>query len=258
MREERFEPEEEPLSIAYLVQNGTMSAEMAGVLWAAAEEQVSYITVAVPQKAGKSTTANAVLALRPANVAVHPVVGDPDEMALLQRERLGGYLQVAEFSPRMRGRYIWEEPARRVFETLASGYSLTGSLHAPGAIDGFHEVTKGIGVSDERAKALKLVLYIEVLGERNDPGIRRRLADVYEVTDVKGGDPIGQSLFRWRPESDSFEKVGEPVQFGRDRADLDRRTQVMANLALSERTSPEDVEQAVQSYRSLARGFSWG
>ena len=56
-------PENYKLSIAALVQNGTMDAEIAGTLWAAVDEQASFLTVAVPQNAGKTTVASAVLAL---------------------------------------------------------------------------------------------------------------------------------------------------------------------------------------------------
>ena len=62
-------PENYKLSIAELVQNNTMDAEIAGTLWAAVDEQLSFLTVAVPQNAGKTTVASAVLALRPPEVA---------------------------------------------------------------------------------------------------------------------------------------------------------------------------------------------
>ena len=40
------------ITIAELVRNGTMSAAMAATLWAAAEEQVSFLVAAVPRNAG--------------------------------------------------------------------------------------------------------------------------------------------------------------------------------------------------------------
>src|SRR5439155_12088856 len=86
------------ITIAELVRNGTMSAAMAATLWAAAEDQVSFLTAAVPRNAGKSTTSNAVLALRRPGVLLHNVTGNTDEMERLKREKLGGYLVVAEFS----------------------------------------------------------------------------------------------------------------------------------------------------------------
>lgn len=237
------------LTIADLVANGTMSAEMAAVLWAAVDQGVSFLTVAVPQNAGKSTTANGVLALRPPGVALHPVGPDLEEYDRLERERLGGYLVVAEFSPRMRRNYIWDEPARRAFDVLTVGYSLQGSLHAPSAVDGFREITKGIGVRDDRAAALKLLLYIEMFGDSQDPDVRRRLVDLYEVRGVDQGEPLGRSLFRWRSGDDGFEQFSEPATFSTAPADLSRRAALMAELARTGRTSPGEVAEAVGGYR---------
>ena len=134
------------IPIAEMVRNGTMSADMAGLLWAAVDEGVSFMTVAIPQNAGKSTTAEAVLALRPPNTPVIPVANEPELLEQLRQERRGGYLSVSEFNPRMRRSYIWDEPARRVFETLSAGYSLQASLHAGSAEEGMREITHGIGV----------------------------------------------------------------------------------------------------------------
>src|SRR5438132_10449638 len=106
------------LSIAELVRNGTMSAEMAAVLWAAVDEPVSFLTAAQPRLAGKSTTAGAALALRRPGVPVRTVAGAPAEMTHLERERAGGYVQIEEISRGRRGTYIWGEPVQRVFQSL--------------------------------------------------------------------------------------------------------------------------------------------
>jgi type IV secretory pathway ATPase VirB11/archaellum biosynthesis ATPase len=243
----------EEITIAEIVRNGTMSAEMAGLLWAAADEGVSFMTVAVPQNAGKSTTADAVLALRPAEVDVIPVADDPELIERLQRERRGGYLSVSEFNPRMRRSYIWDEPARRVFETLTAGYSLQASLHAGSAEDGVREITHGIGVSDERAATLRLILYIEMFGDWRDPDVRRRLVDLYEVRDIKGGEPVGQSLYRWIEDGDRFEQISEPTAFGRDVEDRKRRASIIGELAAAGRTASADVAAAVKEFRSGTR-----
>jgi Flp pilus assembly CpaF family ATPase len=54
------------ITIADLMRNGTVSAEMAAVLWAALDPRTSFLSSAVPRLAGKSTTSQAALALRPA------------------------------------------------------------------------------------------------------------------------------------------------------------------------------------------------
>ncbi len=119
------------LTIAELVRNGTMSAEVAATLWAAVDERVSFLTVAVPRFAGKSTTSNAVLAMRPPGVPARYVEGEPEEMERLKRERLGGYLVVAEFSEAPVPGYIWGQPVRRVFETVEAGYQIEEDPHWP-------------------------------------------------------------------------------------------------------------------------------
>jgi hypothetical protein len=238
------------ITIADLVRNGTMSAEMAAVLWAAVDEEKSFLTVAVPRFAGKTTTSNAVLALRPSHVPVTLVVGEPEHMERLKQERRGGYLQVAEFAYAPVPGYIWGPPVRRVFETVhEGGYALQTALHAPGVEAGMLEVTQGNGISDEHASTFKLVMYIERFGY----GLRdfwRRVTDLYEVEDVKDGRPRGRSLFRWRETDDAFEQVAEPQQWGRDRADLAQRAGIIAMLAQREQTTPAEVAAAVGEYRS--------
>ncbi|MPZ49582.1 MAG: hypothetical protein GEU75_09845 [Dehalococcoidia bacterium] len=236
------------ITIAELVRNGTMSAEMAAVLWAAVDEQLSFLTVAMPRNAGKSTTSEAVLALRPPGVTLHRVAGQAELMQRLQTERLGGYLVVAEFSPAPVPGYIWGPPVQRVFDTLSAGYSLQTCLHATSVEEGILEVTAGNGISDEQASAFKLVLYIEMFG-RTWVGVQRRLVNIYEVHKIEGGRPVGHPLFVWRRDGDHFEQVSEPHQFGRDREDLTRRAEVIGELAREGRTSEDDVSRAVAAFR---------
>jgi len=246
---------EDELTVAELVRNGTMSADIAGVLWAAVDEGVSFLTVALPQNAGKSTTAKAVLALRPPEVPLHHVGGEPALMERLKRERLGGYLVVDEFSRGPVPGYIWGEPVRRVFDTLDAGYSLQSSLHAESAEAAIRQITEGNGISDEQAATIGLVLYIEMFGA-SFASVTRRLVDVYEVYTIEDGGPVGESLFRWRRDGDRFEKMSEPRAFGRDRDDLDRRAAVIARLASSGRTAPADIAGAVAVFRRERKALS--
>ena len=241
--------ESQGLSIAALVANGTMSAEIAAVLWAAVDGQLSFLTVAVPRNAGKSTTSNAVLALRRPEVPLHQISGDTAQLDSLKRERLGGYLVVAEFSRGPMPGYIWGEPVRRVFDTLEAGYSVQSCLHAPGVADAIDQVTRGNGVSDQQAAAIKLVIYIEMFG-RSYAEVKRRVAEVYEVHGIENGRPIGHPLFRWQPDADAFEKTSDPHQFGKDRSDLERRAALIADLASTGRTSAADVAAAIADFRA--------
>ena len=244
---------EEELTLAELVRNGTLNAEMGAVLWAAVDEGASFVTAAVPQLAGKSTLSKAVLAMRPDGVPLHRATGDEREIEALVRDRLGGYLTVEEFSryPVMPG-YIWGEPVRRVFSALSAGYSLQATLHAGSVAEALQEITAGNGVSDEDASQLKMVLYVERFGT-NRTNFWRRLVELYELHKIEDGKPIGHPLYRWQERDDQFEKVSDPHQFGRDREDLARRTALLQGLAASGLTGHHDVGEAVMRFRGAAQ-----
>ena len=237
------------LTIAELVRNGTMSAEIAATLWAAVDERRSFLTVAIPRFAGKSTLSNAVLALRPPDMPLHHVDGSPELMQHLKQERLGGYLVVAEFSEAPVPGYIWGEPVRRVFETLGAGYSLQAALHAPGVEEAISAVTEGNGVSDELASAFELVLYIERFGD-DEENFWRRLAEVYEVDRVRSGRPEGRTLFRWQADEDRFDTVEAPRGFAQGLDEIEERAAIIADLASTGRTAESDVAAAVAAFRA--------
>ena len=58
-------------TILDLVSNGTMSAEMAATLWAAMDEQLSFVVVAIPRLTGKTTVTTALLIMLPPATPVH-------------------------------------------------------------------------------------------------------------------------------------------------------------------------------------------
>jgi len=235
------------VTVVDLVRNGTMSAEMAGVLWAAVDEQLSFLTVALPRLAGKTTTSHAILDLRRPEVPVHDVAGEPQVMERLQQAQLGGYITVAEFSRAPMYGYIWGNEVRRVFDTLPYGYALQTSLHADSVDEGIGVVTQGIGIPDDQVSAFKLVLYIKRFGDFGN--YWRRVAEVFEVDRVTGGRPEGRTLFKWRQDDDTFEQLAEPRQFG-DPADSTRRSTVIRELAEADRRSPEDVAEAVRAFHA--------
>ncbi|HLF71940.1 MAG TPA: hypothetical protein VI759_07300 [Dehalococcoidia bacterium] len=236
------------ITIAELVRNGTMSAEIAAVLWAAVDERLSFLTVAIPRFAGKTTTSNAVLAMRPPHVPASLVHGHAQELEALRRERRGGYIVVPEFAQAPVPGYIWGEPVRRVFETVVEGgYSLQTALHAGSVEDAIAEVSLGNRVPDDHASTFKLVIYIERFGGYND--FWRRVTHLYEVERIENGRPVGHSLFRWQADGDKFVAQTPPQQFARDATDLARRANLIAELAATGRTSGQDVANALQSYR---------
>ena len=235
------------ISIAYLIGNGTLSAEMAATLWAAVEEQRSFVVTAIPRFAGKSTVSNALLNLAPAGVPIHRLSGEEAEMAQLKEAATGGYLVVGEFSQAPVATYIWGAPVRRVFDTLTAGYSLAVALHAPDLQETFDVICQGNGVSDEDASRIGFVLYIRRFGDDLET-FWRRLAEVHEVDRVVDGRPQGRLLHRWVEEEDRFEVVDAPHSLRSDAADLAARAAQLQELTQSGRTSFADVAAMVANY----------
>jgi type IV secretory pathway ATPase VirB11/archaellum biosynthesis ATPase len=237
------------ITLVELVRNGTLSADMAAVLWSAVDEEVSFVTAAVPQLAGTSTLSHAILDMRRPDIPLSEVAGEPELMARLQQEQRGGYLVVGEFSRAPVPGYIWGEPVRRVFSTLSAGYALQTTLHAPSIDATVEQISRANGVPDEDASRVKLILYVERFGAHlND--FWRRLVEVYELHKVEDGRPIGHPLFRWQADSDSFEQLSEPHQFARDRDDVARRSALIASLAAAGRTSTTEVAEAIEAFRA--------
>jgi hypothetical protein len=234
-------------SILDLIRNGTLSAQMAATLWAAVDRGTSFVVVAIPRLAGKTTTSNALLSLLPPNVPVHRLSGDEDEMARLKKEASSGYLVVGEFSQAPVPHYIWGAPVRRVFDTMAAGYSLATALHAPGIEDTFAVICKENGVSDHDASRIGMMLYIRRFGDGPD-NFWRRLAEVHEIDSVLNGRPTGRLLHRWMEEEDRFEEVQETHLLRGSEADLKARAGQLEELVKAGRTSAADVASLVAEH----------
>ena len=236
------------ITIAELVRHKTLSAEMAGLLWAAVDEKVSFLTSALYRNAGKTTVSKAALSLLDERVPRH-YVADSVEITekLLSLEKPGGYLIVEEFSPADVPGYIWGEKIQHVFNMLKKGYSLQASLHAENAKDAIYQITNENGISDEDASFIKLVLHIEMFGT-SPSDAKRRVSEMFEVHYVENGEPVGHTLYVLNKNDDTFEKTDEPHEFARNKEELKKRTEIIYDLANSGRTSPDDVAKAVGEF----------
>ena len=237
----------EPPTILELIRNGTMSAEMAATLWAAVDQRLSFVTVAIPRLAGKTTTTNAILALLPPDVPVHRLSGDETEMVRLKRAATGGYLVVGEFAQAPIPTYIWGAPVRRVFDTLTAGYSLAVALHARSLQETFDVICLGNGVTDEQASRIGMMLYIRRFGK--DPAtFWRRLSEVHEIDQVQAGRPLGRLLHRWVEKDDRFELVDAPRKVNASPAELAARVARLRGMVDAGRTTAADVSSMVAEY----------
>jgi hypothetical protein len=197
---------EKEIRLADQVANGTMSQEIADVLRDTARDHKSFIVMAVPRLAGKTTTMRAMLAEQ--SKPVLALGYDGDDVDPLVQQATGGYLIVPEIS---RGAwstgYVWGDPVRRAFNGITQGTALATALHAPDPDEAFGIICGGCGVPDAHAARISLVVYLRSLGEWEHP-TRRVVSTVHEIRGVKDGKPDAKLLFRWNEKTDRFERAG--------------------------------------------------
>lgn len=192
-----------PLALDDLVANGTMSREIAATLREVALARRSYLVIALPRLAGKSTVGKAMLDVaRASGAPVRELGEDGTDVAALAREARGGYLYVPEVSqyPVTDG-YVWGAPVRRAFAATLDGTALSTALHADSAEDAL-DVLRANGVPEEHIAALALIVHIRSLGEWQNP-TRRVVAGVYEPV-LENGAVTTRVLHRWDEAHDRF------------------------------------------------------
>ena len=201
------------LDLQALVRNRTLSAPMAALLVAVARERRSFLIVAIPRMAGKSTVMDATLAHAPEGTAIQRLMQHPRDLDGASEAPPEGYLVVPEVSQAPVPGYIWGDTVRRVFAQIDRGYALATALHAPGVREAFEVLTSGNGLSDAHASHLQLMVYIRSLGEWSAP-TRRAVAEMHEIDGVSRGVPNARLLFRWDEAADRFDAVDQPAFLG--------------------------------------------
>ena len=196
--------EDVQIRLADQVKNGTMSQDIADLLRDTARAHKSFIVMAVPRLAGKTTTMRAMLAEQSKPVLALGYDGDVVD-PLIEKAK-GGYLIVPEIS---RGAwsagYVFGEPVRRAFNGITQGTALATALHAPDPDEAFSIICQGCGVPDAHAARISLMVYLRSLGEWEHP-TRRVVSTVHEIRGVKDGKPDATLLFRWNEKTDRFER----------------------------------------------------
>jgi hypothetical protein len=184
-----------------------MSADIAQTLRVVAREKRSFIVLAVPRLAGKSTVLHAILAERPASTPVLTLAEDGDMVDQLIRKSAGGYLVIPEIAPSaaMPG-YIWGADVRRIFNAAREGVSLAATLHAEGPEDAFAQICEGCGVPDSDASKIAFAVSLRSIGRWEEP-TRRVVASVHEIGGVLRGRPKARLLHRWDEARDVFVKA---------------------------------------------------
>lgn len=196
------------LALADLVANRTMSAEIAATLRDAVRDRRSFLVVAIPRFAGKTTLTRAMLATLPRSAPLRTLGTDGDDPVPLVRESEGGYFVLPEISRfNAAPGYVWGRTVRTVFRELGPRNALAVALHAPGADEALDVICRGNGVAPEDAAKLALVAYIRTFGPDPEAPSRRVIATVHEVSGVRDGRPRTHLLHRWDERADTFSTV---------------------------------------------------
>jgi type IV secretory pathway ATPase VirB11/archaellum biosynthesis ATPase len=227
-----------------LVANGTLDAEIAATLWSIADERRSFMTVAVPRFAGKSTVSTGILQFASPDTPVHLLSGEKAQMDELARRPDGGYLVVGEFSRAPVDTYIWGARVRKVFETVAAGFSLVTALHAPTVEEAYDKICSGNGVSDVRASIIQYMVYIERHG-KSEGDFWRRISAVWEVENVVDGVPVSRLLHRWNEKTDTFEAVNPAQLLDADAELTQDRASRIRSLVETGQTSAADIKALI-------------
>ena len=227
-----------------LVANGTLDAEIAATLWSVADERRSFMTVAVPRFAGKSTVSAGILKFASPDTPIHVLSGEKDQMDELAGRPDGGYLVVGEFSRAPVDTYIWGARVRKVFETVAAGFSLVTALHAPTVEEAYAKICSGNAVSDEDASVIQYMVYIERHG-KSEEDFWRRISAVWEVEKVVDGVPVARLLHRWNENTDTFEVINGPQLLNADTALIQARAGKIRSLVETGQTSTTDIEALI-------------
>jgi type IV secretory pathway ATPase VirB11/archaellum biosynthesis ATPase len=117
-----------PLSLADLVEQGTLTRELVAILSWTIARGASVFAAAGPQGAGKSTVANALLELLPDDAQVYVTAGPRDRIELAPRDA-PTYLLINELSAHM-SVYLSGPALQRAFGLLQTGVRMVGTLHA--------------------------------------------------------------------------------------------------------------------------------
>ena len=192
------------LSLADLVANRTMSEDIARTLSRTARSRRSFLVIALPRLAGKSTVGQAMLDVaRRDGAPVRELGTDGTNVVALARAARGGYLYVPEVSqyPVTEG-YVWGPKVRAAFAEIALGTALSTALHADSAEDAV-AVLRSNGVPEEDIARLAVIVHLRSLGEWQQP-TRRVVAGVHEVAPA-GGRATPRALHRWDEARDRFD-----------------------------------------------------
>jgi hypothetical protein len=251
----------QPLSIAEIISDGTLSARMAALFWIGMERGASMIFAADPPGAGKTTLLTALLAFAPPEASLYFTRGWGETFDLPPRHGdIPTFLMVNEISDHLPV-YSWGPYVQRAFELLAEGYSLLSTMHADTVEGAVQQLVDECDVPPSHVGHLTFVVPMRV-SARDGQRTRR-------VTEIGMLEPAGEtyrrtSVARWLPEGDRFSAVASPAEveavarrLGMGEAGfldaLGEREGVIERWLTDGLTSIEAIQEQVDALRSVAR-----
>jgi hypothetical protein len=247
-------------SLVQLVDNHSLSASVAALLFLAMEHRSSIVVATQPRLAGKTTMLTALLPfLRPEvrKIYLHGSFEDYEFLPGVAPD--ASYLLVNELSDHL-PYYLWGRPAQRLFQLLPLGFAMGATMHADTPEEVAELLRYGLGITETTVGQITLVINLELmLGQRGYEDARRRVGKVSVYFSGRRGRLGSMPLAVWDSRSDSCEVLlnADAVELLGGRLGMTPE-QVKEALAQRERLllqwlqdgvhSPTQVQNALQSF----------
>lgn len=171
----------EQRSLLWLIDRGALDVRLAAFLSLAIEARASFIVVAEPHEAGKTTLLTALIDFLPDNTQPVYLRGWYERFSFLDTlPPESAYLLCNEISSHL-PTYLWGRGVRRVFDAALAGYPLATTMHATSAADALDQLASyPLEVPSEQLATIDLVVTIGVGYASNK--LLRRITRVERVT----------------------------------------------------------------------------
>ncbi len=245
----------QPMSITEIIATGSMTADVAALLWLLLEGGSSIIVSSLPRLAGKTTTLTALLDFLPERTWAYYSCGQTETFDVPPLEEgAATYLMINELSNHLPV-YTWGTAALRAFDLLGQGYSLAATMHAENAAHTLAILERELGVPPPLLARVDVVLSLRA---RSDGRTIDRHVSELALAGADGSDGYRIDVLGTRgPDDPAFalrDDAGEAVarRLGRDVAAVEReraeRRALLAELASGNGGDPEAVEAAIQQF----------
>ncbi len=218
------------LSVVDLIEDGTLTSEVAGYLLTSVAGGASFLTAAGPGGVGKTTLMACLLSFLAPGERIHTVT---DPQRLPEPEGPTCYLCHEIGAGHWYG-YLWGDEAAD-FLALRQQGRIAASLHAE-TVEELRDQLLGpsIGADERDLAAVRLLLFMVRRGSR------RRVSAIYERAGGERADL--RRIVTWEPGTDSFACHAERVP------GLDRATAFIDGLVADGTYLLEDVMAAVADF----------